>query len=290
MSFLVDRNTRVLIQGITGQLGVYVTELMSEAGYLPVAGVTPGRGGTSVGGVPVFDTVAEAADQTGCTASLVLVPPSGLRDAALEAIHERMDPIALMVDGVPLNLSIELLSKARESAVTLIGPNSPGIISPGQCLLGALDPSRFTPGEVAVVSRSGGMMSTIADTLARAGIGTSTCIGIGGDSVIGIDMPTAVTLAEKDPDTRAIVIFGEIGTTQEERLAELIRKGQVGKPVVAYIAGAAAPAGIRYSHAGAQADGPAGSAQAKMATLAEAGAHVVERYVSVGQLTRELLG
>lgn len=287
MSFLVDCDTRVLIQGVTGQLGSVVIELMARAGFVPAAGVTPGRGGGSVSGVPVFDTVAEAAEATGVTASLVLVPAGGLADAVLEAIDSRMDPIALMVDGVPLSTSIAVLKAARAAGVTVIGPNSPGVISPGQCLLGAINPLQFSPGSTAVVSRSGGMMSTIAHTLSSAGLGTSTCLGIGGDSLIGIDMPRAVELAERDPETDAIVIFGEIGTSQEERVAAMVAAGEVTKPVVAYIAGVAAPQGIRYSHAGAQADGERGSARGKRKTLSEAGVHVVDRYIDIPRALAE---
>lgn len=282
MSFLVDEKTRVLIQGITGQLGRTVVDFMARGGFAPVAGVTPGRGGASVQDIPVFDTVAEAVADTGATASLILVPAQMLRDAAMEAIAGGLSPIVLMVDGVPLEVSLDIITAARKAGVTLIGPNSPGILSPGKGMLGALDPSRFRPGDIAVVSRSGGMMSTLAYTLASQGLGTSTCIGIGGDSVIGLDMPSAVLLAEQDPETRAILIYGEIGTTQEERVAELVQAGAVTKPVLAYVAGVAAPSGIRYSHAGAQSDGEVGSAAVKKRVLADAGVRVLDRYVDIG--------
>ena len=281
MSFMVDESTRVLIQGVTGQLGGTVIELMSRSAFRPVAGVTPGRGGEEVLGVPVFDTVGEATDATGANASLVLVPPAGLSDAVAEAIDSRLGTIALMVDGVPMGLSVDLISMARNAGVTLIGPNSPGVISPGKCLLGALNPAEFAQGDIAVISRSGGMMSTIAHTLAGSGFGTSTCLGIGGDSLIGVDMPEAVRLAEADPETRAIVIFGEIGTSQEERVGDLVDSGAVTKPVIAYIAGSAAPDGIRYSHAGAKSDGANGTARAKKKFLAKSGVLIAERYVDI---------
>ncbi len=281
MSFLIDKSTRVLVQGITGQLGRLVITLMGYSDMTPAAGVTPGRGGQVVGGVPVFDTVAEARAQCGANASIILVPSAGLRDAALEAIDERMNPIVLMVDGVPIGLSLELVAAARAAGVTLIGPNSPGLISPEECLLGALDPRRFVRGEIAVISRSGGMMSTIAHTLSAKGFGSSTCVGIGGDSIIGLDMVGALRLAELDENTRGCVLFGEIGTSQEERVAAAILAGEISKPVVAYIAGIAAPPGIRYSHAGAQADGVAGAAAAKRSALRQAGVTVVDRYVDI---------
>jgi succinyl-CoA synthetase alpha subunit len=289
MSFLVDNSTRVMIQGVTGQMGKTVIGLMASGGFTPVVGVTPGRGGSNSEGVGVFDTVYEAKAETDATASLILVAPSGLKDAALEAINERMNPIVLMVDGVPLGVSLEIVEAAREAGVVLIGPNSPGIISPEKCLLGALDPRRFLRGNVAVISRSGGMMSTIAHTLSADGFGASTCLGIGGDSVIGLDMPSAVRLAQADDETEAIVLFGEIGTSQEERVATLIASGEITKPVVAYIAGIAAPQGIRYSHAGAQTDGLTGSALGKRKTLSEAGAEVVERYSDIPKVLRSLL-
>lgn len=288
MSFLVDENTRVVVQGITGVLGRFVTTMMVEHALTPVAGVTPGRGGQGVEGVPVFDSVEQAINETGATASLVLVPAAGLRDATLEAIEAGVSPIVLMVDGVPLGLSEDLLRAARDHGVTIIGPNSPGVITPGKCLLGALHPAKFHAGDVGVISRSGGMMSTIAHTLSAAGLGTSTCLGIGGDSVIGLDMPAAARLAESDPETRAIVVFGEIGTSQEERLGTLVRTGVITKPVLIYIAGSAAPAGIRYSHAGAKTDGEAGTADWKKRRLAEDGVHVLDRYVDIPRVLAEL--
>lgn len=284
MTFLVDENTRVLIQGVTGQLGGFVVSMMSSAGLAPVAGVTPGRGGSHVNGVPVYDTVHEAKAQTGANASLVLVPASGLLEAVLEGIDERLETIALMVDGVPVGVSLEMIQAANAAGVNLVGPNSPGVLAPGRCLLGALDPRRFSRGDVAIVSRSGGMMSTLANTLTLAGYGQSTCVGIGGDSVIGLDMPAALRLAEHDPDTRATVVFGEIGTTQEERTASLIASGELTKPIVVYIAGLAAPSGIRYSHAGAQSEGQQGTAAAKIALLRDAGALIADRYTDVPRL------
>ena len=289
MSFLVDADTRVVVQGITGQLGQFVARMMEDHDLAPVAGVTPGRGGERVGTVPVFDTIEEAHREAGANASLVLVPAHGLRDAVLEAIEGGMNPTVLMVDGVPLGLSEELLGAARLAGITIIGPNSPGVISPDKCLLGALHPAKFAAGDIAVISRSGGMMSTIAYTLSMSGMGTSTCLGIGGDSVIGLDMGEAALLAENDDDSRAIVVFGEIGTGQEERLAGLVETGFITKPVVAYIAGAAAPAGIRYSHAGAKVDGTDGSAQSKKRVLADGGVHVVDRYVNIPEVLTALL-
>ena len=278
MAFLVDTDTRIVVQGLTGSTGQMAAGMMRAGGAQIVAGVTPGRGGQSADGIPVFDTVEEARE-AGATASILFVPAGLLRDAALEAIAAGMDPIVLMVDGVPLDLSLELVATARERSVRLIGPNSPGVISPGKSLLGALRADFYAPGDVALISRSGGMMTTIAYQLTTAGRGQSTCVGVGGDAVIGLDMPSAALLAEADPETATLLVFGEVGTGQEERLGELVRSGRITKPVFAYIAGVAAPAGRRYSHAGASADGAGGGAEAKRRVLREAGITVLDRYI-----------
>jgi succinyl-CoA synthetase alpha subunit len=219
------------------------------------------------------------AKEAGGTASILFVPAGLLRDAALEAMYAGMDPIVLMVDGVPLDLSLELVTTARVCGVTLIGPNSPGVISPGKSLLGALRADFYSAGDVALISRSGGMMTTIAYQLTQAGLGQSTCVGVGGDAVIGIDIPAAARLAEADPETSRILIFGEVGTGQEERLARMVAGGEITKPVYAYVAGASAPAGKRYSHAGASADESGGGAEGKRQVLREAGITVLDRYI-----------
>jgi succinyl-CoA synthetase alpha subunit len=278
MAFLIDEDTRVVVQGLTGASGRMGAEMMQAGSATVVAGVTPGKGGQEVEGIPVFDTVREA-KEAGGTASILFVPAALLRDAALEAMAAGLDPIVLMVDGVPLDLSLELVAAAKSYGVTLIGPNSPGLISPGKSLLGALRPDFFSQGDVAVISRSGGMMSTICYQLTQAGLGQSTCVGVGGDAVIGLNVPTAARLAEADPQTAKIFVFGEVGTSQEERLAAMVRDGEITKPVYAYIAGATAPAGRRYSHAGASAEGESGGAQAKRKVLAAAGITVLDRYV-----------
>jgi succinyl-CoA synthetase alpha subunit len=278
MSVLVDKDTKLCVSGITGREGTFHATNNRKYGTQVVSGVTPGKGGQEVEGIPVFDTVEEAAEAGG-TASILFVPAALLRDAALEAMAAGMDPIVLMVDGVPLDLSLELVAAARSYGVTLIGPNSPGLISPGKSLLGALRPDFYAQGDVAVISRSGGMMTTICYQLTQAGVGQSTCVGVGGDAVIGLDMPAAARLAEADPQTSKILVFGEVGTSQEERLAEIVRGGEITKPVFAYVAGATAPAGRRYSHAGASAEGESGGAQTKRDVLAAAGITVLDRYI-----------
>ena len=278
MAFLIDEDTRIVVQGLTGASGRMGAGMMQEGKATIVAGVTPGKGGQTVEGIPVFDTVQEAKDAGG-TASILFVPAGLLRDAALEAMAAGLDPIVLMVDGVPLDLSLELVAAAKAYGVTLIGPNSPGLISPGKSLLGALRPESYLEGDMAVISRSGGMMSTICYQLTQAGRGQSTCVGVGGDAVIGLDIPAAARLAQADEQTKSIFVFGEVGTSQEERLADMVRAGEVTKPLYAYIAGATAPAGRRYSHAGASAEGESGGAGAKRDVLAAAGITVLDRYV-----------
>lgn len=280
MAFLVDTDTRIVVQGLTGATGQMAAEMMKGGGADIVAGVTPGKGGETSDGIPVFDTVQEAREAGG-SASILFVPAGLLRDAALEAMDAGMDPVVLMVDGVPLDLSLELVATARRQGVTLIGPNSPGVISPGKSLLGALRAEFYSPGDVALISRSGGMMTTIAYQLTQSGRGQSTCVGVGGDAVIGLDVPAAALLAQADPETARIVIFGEVGTGQEERLAALVRSGDITKPVYAYIAGVSAPAGKRYSHAGASSDESGGGVQDKRRLLRAAGITVLDRYTEV---------
>jgi len=289
VAFLIDQGTKVLVQGITGRLGTYSIGLMRGGGTAPVAGVTPGRGGSSVEGIPVFDTVREARDLTGVTASILFIPARGLEDAAMEAIEARMDPIVVMVDGVPLDVSLRITAEAARAGVTLIGPNSPGVISPGKASMAALRASFYREGHVAILSRSGGMMTTIAHTLSLAGIGQSTCVGVGGDAIIGLDLPAAALLAERDEETAAIAVFGEIGTDQEQRLSELVRSRTITKPIVAYIAGSAASSGVRYSHAGAMSQGESTGAAGKRAALRAVGVTVVDRYTGIPQALEEVL-
>lgn len=285
MAFLVDADTRVAVQGATGTLGRLTVSLLRDSGTEPVVGVTPGKGGTDADGLAIVDTMSEAAER-GANASILLVPAPLLEDAVMEAIDAGMDPIVAMVDGVPIGTTMRIVAAARRAGVRLIGPNSPGVISPGVAMLAALRSSFYSPGSVAVISRSGGMMTTIANTLTAAGIGQSTCVGVGGDAVIGLDMVEAALLAERDPETSGIVVFGELGTEQEQRLAEALRAGEVTKPVAAYIAGVSARAGVRYSHAGAAAEDASGGAQAKRDVLRDAGAQVVESYTQVVDAAR----
>lgn len=289
MAFLIDETTRILVQGITGRQGRFAVDLMTRGNSKPVAGVTPGKGGESVDGIPVFDTVEEAVAETGVTASIIFVPATLLRDAALEAIDEGLDPIVLMVDGVPARDALAIIQSARAAGSRVIGPNTPGIVSPGRCLMAAVRHDPFLPGSIAVISRSGGMMTTLASVLTDGGLGQSTCLGVGGDRIIGLDLVDAAMQAEADPETSCIVVFGEVGTSQEHRLADAVLDGRINKPVVAYIAGVAAPPGVRYSHAGAFAGDASEEGEKKRARLAAAGVLVPQRYTEIPEMAQSAM-
>lgn len=279
MSFLANGDTRLLVQGATGQLGRRAIQIMNAAGTKVVAGVTPGKGGELVAQTPIYDSIEDAIDdKRRPNASIAFVPAAHIAVAAAEAIEAELEFVVLMVDAVPINTALEIMSMQRGSQTRVVGPNSPGIVSPGRCHVGALRQEAFMEGPVAVLSRSGGMMTTLCEYMTTTGIGQSTCIGVGGDSIIGTDLAEAALLAEADTDTQALCIFGEVGTSQEERLASFMRQGRITKPVFAYIAGVNAPPGRRYSHAGAHdVDGSSGGAR-KRRLLSDAGAFIVERY------------
>ncbi|MDR7483454.1 MAG: succinate--CoA ligase subunit alpha [Armatimonadota bacterium] len=275
MAILVDERTRVVVQGVTGYQGAFHTRRMLEFGTQVAAGVTPGKGGATVAGVPVFDTVAEAVERTGVTASCIFVPARAAKDAALEAIAARLDPVVIITEHIPVHDAIQIVAAARAAGVRVIGPNGPGVTSPGRCKIGIMPNHLFRPGGVGLVSRSGTLTYEIVAGLTRAGIGQSTALGLGGDPVVGLSFHEAVALFNDDPETEAIVLVGEIGGSAEEEAAEYIR-ARVGKPVVAYIAGRTAPPGKRMGHAGAVISGSEGTAQAKVAALEAAGVRVVD--------------
>jgi len=273
MSILIDRDTRVVVQGITGRDGAFHTRHMIDYGTKVVAGMTPGKGGTEVHGVPVFDTVADAVAKTGATASAIYVPPLAAADAVCEAVAAGIDFVVCITEGIPVQDMQRVLPFVRERGARLVGPNCPGLIVPGESKMGILPGNIVTPGPVGVVSRSGTLTYEVVYQLTTAGIGQSACIGIGGDPLIGTRFVDVLQLFEADPKTEAVILIGEIGGTDEEEAAAFA-KSSMSKPVVAFIAGRTAPPGRRMGHAGAIVSGGSGTAADKVAALEAAGVRV----------------
>ena len=289
MAILVGRDTRLLVQGITGYQGMFHAGLMLQAGTQVVAGVTPGKGGTKIHAVPVFETVDEAARETGANASVIFVPARFARDAALESIANLLNPVVIITEGMPVHDAIEVVAYATRLGVRMLGPNGPGVTTPGQCRVGIMPTHLFTPGHVGVVSRSGTLTYEIVAGLTRAGLGQSTAVGLGGDPVVGMSFVDVLKLFNADPETRAMVLIGEIGGRAEEDAAAYIAD-HVKKPVAAYIAGRTAPEGKRMGHAGAVISGTEGTAAHKIQALESAGVAVAELASGVPALLRERLG
>ena len=289
MSILVNKDTRVVVQGITGREGGFQTERCIEYGTKVVAGVTPGRGGETAFGVPVFNTVADAVRERGpIDCSLIFVPAPGAADAVLEAAAAQIGLVVCITEGIPTLDMVTVKRALRGSGVTLIGPNCPGVITPAECRVGIMPGSIFRPGEVGVISRSGTLVYEAVDQLTRQGIGQSTCVGVGGDPIIGTTQRDVIEMFNADPRTKAIVLIGEIGGTAEQEAAAYIRE-RVEKPVVAFIAGSTAPPGRRMGHAGAIIAGNTGTAAAKKEALAAAGAVIVESPAEIGATTARVL-
>jgi succinyl-CoA synthetase alpha subunit len=283
MSILVDKSSKVLVQGITGREGVVRTKLMTDYGTNVVAGVTPGKGGQEVHGIPVYDSVEEAAEKKGqIDISVIFVPAHLVKNSALEAMDAGVKLLVIVPDRVPIFDVLEIARFARQKQARFVGPNTLGLVSPGKAVLGMIggraERARewFKQGSVGVSSRSGGMTSAISYYLTSAGLGQSTIVHVGGDAVIGLSHPEIMEMFEKDEQTRIVVMFGEIGTSQEERVADLIEQGKFTKPIVAYIGGKAAKSGTRFSHAGAIVEGSRGSYKTKVKRLRDAGVHVVD--------------
>ncbi|RME82552.1 MAG: succinate--CoA ligase subunit alpha [Caldilineae bacterium] len=289
MSILADHRTRFVLQGITGRFGRHYGPLMRAYGTQIVAGVTPGRGGESVEGVPVFDTVAEAVAVRQAEASIVLVPGLAARDAILEAAEAGLRLIVALMDGVPIQDMLWVKRRLRERDVVLIGPNSPGLITPGQCLAGFIPPHSCMPGPVGIVSRSGTLTYQTAHLLKQTGIGQSTAVGIGGDPVVGSTLVDVLTSFETDPDTKAVVLLGEVGGTMEEDVAAFVREGGFSKPLVAFIAGRLAPPDRPMGHAGAIVMGRGETYEAKVEALRQAGVAVADLLTQIPTMIAQRL-
>lgn len=273
---LIDKDTRVLVQGITGSQGAFHTRLMKEYGTKIVAGTVPGRGGEKVLGVPVYDTVEEAKSSHSIDSSIVFVPAPYALDAALEAVEAGMNPVVLITEGIPVRDTIDIVAYARVKGVTVVGPNTPGLIKAGESKMGIMPAQVFSKGDVGIISRSGTLFYEIAAHITRAGLGQSTCVGLGGDPVVGLDYIDLLKWFEDDPRTKGVALIGEIGGDAEERAAKFIEEGGFTKPVAAYIAGRAAVPGKRMGHAGAIIQGESGTAESKISALREAGVMVGE--------------
>jgi len=288
MSIFVDKNTRLLVQGITGKEGQFHARQCIDYGTNVVAGVTPGKGGQKMDDVPVFNTVKEAVGQTGANCSMVFVPPAFAADAIMEATDAGVDLIVAITEGIPVMDMVKVKNYLEGSNSRLIGPNCPGIITPGECKIGIMPGPIHKPGgPIGVVSRSGTLTYEVVHQLTLQGIGQTTCIGIGGDPVNGTNFIDCLEAFEKDTDTTGIVMVGEIGGTAEEQASEFITKN-VTKPVVGFIAGLTAPPGRRMGHAGAIISGSSGTAQGKIDAMKAAGIHICENLGMLGELCAEV--
>ena len=288
MAVLINKETKIIVQGITGNMGKTHTGLMCKYGTKIVAGVTPGKGGQEVHGVKVYDTVCEAKNKTGATVSCIFVPGLLALDAAYEAFDAGIELVVIITEGIPPHDEVKIIRRAHELKIKVIGPNCPGIITPGECLIGIHPGIIYKPGRVGMISRSGTLTYEVALALSNAGVGQSTCIGIGGDPVIGLGFKDCLKLFNDDPKTEAIVLMGENGGTAEEEAAELIKK-EIKKPVVAYIAGRTAPPGKRMGHAGAIISGNKGTAESKVKAFKDANVEVAEIPSQVVDLIKKVI-
>lgn len=288
MAILVDKNTRVLTQGITGATGQFHTRACKEYGTQMVAGVTPGKGGTSFEDIPIFDTVAEAVAATRANASVIYVPPPFTADAIMEAAEAGIEVIVSITEGVPVMDMVRVKRYLEGKRSRLIGPNCPGIITPGECKIGIMPGHIYRRGSIAVVSRSGTLTYEAVDQLTRLGLGQSTCVGIGGDPVHGIGFIDVLKLFNEDPETEAVVLIGEIGGSAEEEAAAWIEE-HMKKPVIGFVAGQTAPPGKRMGHAGAIISGGRGTARDKIEALRKAGVRIAPSPALIGQTVKEAL-
>ncbi len=289
MSILVNKNTKVLVQGITGRSGRFHTEQCAAYGTQIVAGAVPGRGGSDVNGIPVYDTVADGVTATGADTSLIFVPARfNAADSVMEAAEAGVELIVCISEHIPVLDMVKAKAYLQGKSTRLIGPNCPGIITPGECKIGVMPEFAYAPGNVGIVSRSGTLTYEAAYQLKRLGIGQSTCVGIGGDPVIGTNFVDVLKLFEADDDTHAVVLIGEIGGTAEEKAAQFV-KDEMTKPVIGFIAGQTAPPGKRMGHAGAIISGGQGTAADKIQALKDAGVAVADSLTTIGETVSEAL-
>jgi len=284
LGIIIDKNTRAIVQGITGAQGSFHTRLMLEYGTKIVAGTTPGKGGSEIHGIPVYDTVEEAQEKHSANASIIFVPAPFAADATLEALENGIETVVIITEHIPIRDAINIMARAKEAKATIIGPNTPGIITPGESKLGIMPAHIFKSGCVGMVSRSGTLTYEIAASLTRKNLGQSTCIGLGGDPITGLNFIETLKMFEKDSKTKAVVLIGEIGGNLEELTAEYIAKEKYPKPVVAFIAGRSAPPGKRMGHAGAIVMGKAGTAESKIEKLKSADVKVAEKPSDVAEI------
>jgi len=289
MGIVIDKNTRAIVQGITGTQGSFHTKLMVEYGTKIVAGVTPGKGGTVIHGIPVYDTVEEAQEKHSADASIIFVPAPFAADASLEALENGVKTIVIITEHIPIKDAVNVMAYAKQASATIIGPNTPGIITPEESKLGIMPSHIFKPGSIGMVSRSGTLTYEIAASLTRKNLGQSTCLGLGGDPITGLNFIDVLRMFEKDTDTEAIVLIGEIGGNLEELAAEYITNKKYSKPVAAFIAGRSAPPGKRMGHAGAIVTGKAGTAESKIEKFKNAGVEVAEKPNDVPELLTKLV-
>ena len=289
MSVLVDQNTRLIVQGLTGKEGTFHALQMRDYGTNIVGGVTPGKGGSTHEGFPVFNTVADAVTQAGANATVIYVPPPFAADAIMEAADAGVALIVCITEGIPTNDMVNAYQYVKARGVRLIGPNCPGVISPGKCKVGIMPARIHLAGNIGVVSRSGTLTYEAVGQLTALGLGQSTCIGIGGDPIIGTSQRDALELFNNDPDTHAVIMIGEIGGTAEEEAADYV-KASMTKPVVGFIAGQTAPPGRRMGHAGAIIAGGKGTAAEKFTAMEAAGIHIVKSPAEMGAKVKEVLG
>jgi len=289
MSILINKSTRLICQGITGEQGAFHTRGCKEYGTNVVGGVTPGKGGQTFEGVPVFDTVWEAVEKTGANATMIFVPPAFAADAILEAVDAGIAVICAITEGIPVMDMVEVYRKVKCSRSRLVGPNCPGVITPGECKIGIMPGYIHKPGKVGVMSRSGTLTYEAVWQTTNLGLGQSTCVGLGGDPIVGTSFIDLLELFEKDPQTEAILMMGEIGGSAEEEAAAYVKQ-HVTKPVAAFIAGRTAPPGRRMGHAGAIISGGKGTAAEKVAALRDAGIEVADSPADMGQAVKRAMG